>query len=74
VVYGGTGKAARNWECFHAIVRSLKALEAMRRCWCNRKAVGFSGRMSMRRGFCLQFESGGHWNNWDRFHELDAQD
>src|SRR5438309_3098935 len=25
VVYGGTGKAARNWECFHAIVRSLKA-------------------------------------------------
>src|SRR6266700_2074782 len=27
VVYGGTGKAARNWECFHAIVRSLKALE-----------------------------------------------
>ncbi|MGB6835248.1 MAG: hypothetical protein WBE24_17445, partial [Candidatus Acidiferrum sp.] len=28
VVYGGTGKAARNWECFHAIVRSLKALES----------------------------------------------
>src|SRR6201982_397528 len=28
VVYGGTGKAARNWECFHAMVKSLKALEA----------------------------------------------
>src|ERR1700692_3132971 len=27
VVYGGTGRAARNWECFDAIVRSLKALE-----------------------------------------------
>src|SRR5579875_768168 len=26
VVYGGTGKAARNWECFHAIVRSLESL------------------------------------------------
>src|SRR4030095_3484980 len=26
-VYGGTGKAARNWECFDAIVRSLRALE-----------------------------------------------
>src|SRR5262245_27786749 len=26
VVYGGTGKAARSWEAFHAIVRSLKAL------------------------------------------------
>jgi urocanate hydratase len=27
IVYGGTGKAARNWECFDAIVRSLRALE-----------------------------------------------
>ncbi|HTP13638.1 MAG TPA: urocanate hydratase [Bacteroidota bacterium] len=27
IVYGGTGKAARNWECFDAIVDSLKNLE-----------------------------------------------
>ena len=27
IVYGGTGKAARNWECYDAIVRSLKSLE-----------------------------------------------
>jgi urocanate hydratase len=27
IVYGGTGKAARNWECFWAIVDSLKKLE-----------------------------------------------
>ena len=27
VVYGGTGKAARNWECFDAIVAALRALE-----------------------------------------------
>jgi urocanate hydratase len=27
VVYGGTGRAARNWECFDAIVRSLRSLE-----------------------------------------------
>lgn len=27
IVYGGTGKAARNWECFRAIVDSLKRLE-----------------------------------------------
>ena len=26
IVYGGTGKAARNWECYRAIVASLKAL------------------------------------------------
>ncbi len=27
IVYGGAGKAARNWECFDAIVYSLKELE-----------------------------------------------
>jgi len=27
IVYGGTGKAARNWECFHAIVDTLQNLE-----------------------------------------------
>src|ERR1700683_319435 len=27
VVYGGTGKAARNWDCFRAIVDSLRAVE-----------------------------------------------
>ena len=28
VVYGGRGQAARNWECFDAIIESLKKLEA----------------------------------------------
>ncbi|MGH2348429.1 MAG: urocanate hydratase, partial [bacterium] len=28
IVYGGTGKAARNWACFDAIVRSLRDLES----------------------------------------------
>ncbi len=27
IVYGGSGKAARNWECYEAIIRSLKNLE-----------------------------------------------
>jgi urocanate hydratase len=27
IVYGGTGKAARNWECFDALVRALQDLE-----------------------------------------------
>ena len=27
IVYGGTGKAARNWDCYDAIVRTLKRLE-----------------------------------------------
>ncbi|HDI23801.1 MAG TPA: urocanate hydratase, partial [Thermoplasmatales archaeon] len=27
IIYGGSGKAARNWDCFHAIVDTLKNLE-----------------------------------------------
>jgi len=27
IVYGGTGKAARNWDCFYKIVETLKTLE-----------------------------------------------
>jgi urocanate hydratase len=27
IVYGGTGKAARNWNCFDAIVRELQTIE-----------------------------------------------
>ena len=27
IVYGGTGKAARNWECYDAIIHALRALE-----------------------------------------------
>ncbi len=27
IIYGGYGKAARNWDCYHAIVKSLKQLE-----------------------------------------------
>src|SRR3954467_4698294 len=27
VVYGGTGRAARSWECYEAIVRSLRSLD-----------------------------------------------
>ena len=30
IVYGGIGKAARNWDCFDAIVRTLQALEERR--------------------------------------------
>src|SRR3989442_10694869 len=27
IVYGGTGKAARNWACFHALLEPLRRLE-----------------------------------------------
>jgi urocanate hydratase len=35
VVYGGIGRAARNWECYDAIVKALKTWKATKRCWCS---------------------------------------
>ena len=29
IVYGGRGKAARNWNCYHAIVASLRSLTSI---------------------------------------------
>jgi urocanate hydratase len=36
VVYGGIGKAARNWDCFEAILRACVRLGKTRPCWCSR--------------------------------------
>ena len=36
VVYGGIGRAARNWECYDKIVESLTNLNDEKPCWCNR--------------------------------------
>src|SRR3989442_1870239 len=73
VVYGGTGKAARNWECFHAMVRSLKALEADETLLVKSgKPVGiFRTHDYAPRVLLCNSNLVGHWNNWDRFHELD---
>ena len=50
IVYGGSGKAARNWECYHAIVRSLKTSKMTKPCWCSRaNRSAFSARMNMPR-------------------------
>src|SRR5260221_3465280 len=73
VVYGGTGKAARNWECFHAIVKSLKALETDETLLVQSgKPVGiFRTHEYAPRVLLCNSNLVGHWNNWDRFHELD---
>jgi len=73
VVYGGTGKAARNWECFHAIVRSLKELAADETLLVQSgKPVGvFRTHEYAPRVLLCNSNLVGHWNNWERFNELD---
>ncbi len=52
VVYGGTGKAARSWPDYHAIVRELRALETIRRCSYNRGGRSACFARTKRRRAC----------------------
>ena len=73
VVYGGTGKAARNWACFHAIVKSLRALENDETLLVQSgKPVGiFRTHEYAPRVLICNSNLVGHWSNWEKFNELD---
>ncbi len=73
VVYGGTGKAARNWDCYHAIVASLKSLESDETLLVQSgKPVGvFKTHDYAPRVLIANSNLVGHWSNWDKFNELE---
>jgi urocanate hydratase len=73
VVYGGTGKAARNWPAFDAIVRSLQSLENDETLLVQSgKPVGiFRTHEDAPRVLIANSNLVGQWSNWDEFHRLD---
>src|SRR3982751_2422080 len=73
VVYGGTGKAARNWDCYEAIVASLKSLDDDETLLVQSgKPVGiFRTHEYAPRVLLCNSNLVGHWNHWEKFHELD---
>ena len=73
VVYGGTGKAARNWDCYHAIVRSLKELNNDETLLVQSgKPVGiFKTHEYSPRVLIANSNLVGHWSNWQKFNELE---
>lgn len=75
IVYGGIGKAARNWEAFGAIVRALKALESDETLLIQSgKPVGvFKTQANAPRVLIANSNLVGHWSNWEVFEELDRQ-
>lgn len=75
VVYGGTGKAARNWECYHAIVRSLQNLENDETLLIQSgKPVGVMRTHDLApRVLIANSNLVGHWNDWSHFNDLEAQ-
>ncbi len=73
VVYGGTGKAARNWESFDAIVATLRRLENDETLLIQSgKPVGvFRTHASAPRVLIANSNLVGRWATWDKFRELE---
>jgi urocanate hydratase len=74
IVYGGIGKAARNWEAYHAIVRELQALEPDQTLLIQSgKPVGVLRTHEWApRVLIANSNLVGHWATWDEFRRLDA--
>ena len=75
VVYGGIGRAARNWDCFDQIQRSLRELNADETLLVQSgKAVGiFKTHENAPRVLIANSNLVPHWANWDHFNELDKK-
>jgi urocanate hydratase len=75
VVYGGIGKAARNWECFDAIVKTLRELEDNQTLLVQSgKPVGvFETHKDAPRVLIANSNLVPAWANWDHFRELDKK-
>src|SRR3981081_4336737 len=75
VVYGGTGKAARNWPCFYAIVRSLESLENDETLLIQSgKPVGILPTHAMApRVLIANANLVGKWSSWEVFRELEQK-
>ena len=75
VVYGGIGRAARNWECFDAILQALRELNEDETLLVQSgKPVGvFRTHTDAPRVLIANSNLVPHWATWEHFHELDRK-
>lgn len=75
VVYGGIGRAARNWECYDAMVNALTQLEEDETLLVQSgKPVGvFRTHQNAPRVLIANSNLVPHWATWEHFNELDAK-
>ena len=75
VVYGGIGKAARNWECYDAIVASLKELEENETLLIQsgKPVAVFKSHKDAPKVLIANSNLVPAWANWEHFHELDRK-
>ncbi|EEM95078.1 urocanate hydratase [Bacillus thuringiensis] len=75
VVYGGIGRAARNWESYHAIVDSLKTLESDETLLVQsgKPVAVFKSHEDAPRVLLANSNLVPKWANWDHFRELEKK-
>jgi urocanate hydratase len=75
VVYGGIGRAARNWDCYERIVRALRELGDDETLLVQSgKPVGvFRTQTDAPRVLIANSNLVGRWSTWEHFHELDRK-
>jgi urocanate hydratase len=75
IVYGGAGKAARNWEAFAAIVRQLRELENDETLLVQsgKPVAVFRTHDNAPRVLIANSNLVGAWANWDHFNELERK-
>ncbi|OCA91526.1 urocanate hydratase [Bacillus sp. FJAT-27225] len=75
VVYGGIGKAARNWDCFEAITKCLERLENDETLLIQsgKPVAIFKSHHDAPRVLIANSNLVPAWANWDTFHELDKK-
>ena len=75
VVYGGIGRAARNWACYDEIVATLQRLKENETLLVQSgKPVGvFQTHTDAPRVLIANSNIVPYWGNWDHFHELDKK-
>ncbi len=73
VVYGGSGKAARDWPAYHAIVRELEALadDETLLVQSGRPVGVFRTHPEAPRVLIANSNLVGHWSNWEQFRALE---
>jgi urocanate hydratase len=75
IVYGGSGKVARNWECFHAIVATLKSLREDETVviQSGKPVAVFRTHEDCPRVISANTNLVGKWATWDHYRMLEAK-
>ncbi|MHC4959800.1 MAG: urocanate hydratase [Planctomycetota bacterium] len=73
IVYGGTGRAARNWECFDKILETLRRLgeDETLLIQSGKPVAVFKTHKDAPRGLIVNSQIVPHWANWENFREYE---